>query len=151
MAELPSNQGSTSKLDIETRQSNFDNLAETTKKLLLIIYKTRENYIHTTNPHPIDRILVYSYDQCATLVNFARTAANLIGINLPLSPNENVIFREIVHRYLKYEAEGLFNLRDIISIPPHEYSKTQASLTTSYGRRTDKFVEDYFEKVKLNI
>ncbi|AYV86164.1 MAG: hypothetical protein Solumvirus1_39 [Solumvirus sp.] len=127
------------------RENNFNKLAKSTQEILLIIYKTKDNYVNTDKVHPIDPILVYSYDQGGILFNNTQNAALLMGITLPLSPNQDVIFREIVTRYLKFEAEGKFSLREIIAISPHEYAKTEMYKYATFGRRTDKFVEEYFE------
>jgi hypothetical protein len=120
------------------RQQLYDKLLASTQELLDIIYNDKKGFVNAgKNIHPIEDILISSYDQIITFPQAARLASMLIGIVLPLSEDEDVSLYERLKEYLTLEKQGKVELREIIMVNKVDYLKLPMSKLSTYNARTD--------------
>ena len=145
---------------ITDRKKLYNSLMDSTKELMNIIYGDEAKFIDAKEQHPIESMLIDSYDEVIMIPNAATLVSRLIGIRLPATGDRDTFLYKKVKEYLILEKQSGDNLvtqigqskfdrwilAPIIDIDEVSFNKANPDLKYIY--RTDIFVEQYSKSLE---
>lgn len=124
----------------------YDQCLETTQQILSLIYGSRKSFINAQNIHPLESIIIYSYDQIVDLPNAAKNAAQMIGIQIPLSDDCDIALYEQLKEHLLIANKNNIDLSKIIGLSKAEYLGIPESKKAPYCTRTTYYLKNLINK-----
>jgi hypothetical protein len=120
----------------------YDQCLEKTQEILNILYGSKKLFVEAKTIHPIEKILIYSYDQIVDLPNSAILVSQMLGILLPLSDDPDIVIYERLKEHLILAKKNNIDLTQIVSISKADYPTLAQSKKATYYNRTTYFLKE---------